>query len=265
MIVEYLISEGVKYVFAVPGHGNTALVDAFVDYQDQIKVLPAMHEQGAAHMADGYYRATGEIAVALGSIGPGATNTLTGLATAYGAAIPLLVITGGVHTYMEHRGVVQEIDRPHGNNFGAMAAPVVKRWWQPKTVEQIPTVMRHAFNAMLEGRRGPVLVEIAQDLQAELGEWSPTDAQRSRASGRSAPDRDQIERAAALLAGARRPVILAGGGAVQSGASDALLEIAEHLGAPVTVSYNGKSAVPEDHELFAWPCGDPGSLPGNEM
>src|SRR3954447_11552888 len=83
MIVEYLISEEVKYVFAIPGHGNTALLDAFVDYKDQISVLPAMHEQGAAHMADGYYRASGKIAAVVTSLGPGATNALTGLATAY--------------------------------------------------------------------------------------------------------------------------------------------------------------------------------------
>ena len=125
MIVEYLISEGVKYVFAVPGHGNTALVDAFVDYKDQITMLPAMHEQGAAHMADGYYRSSGEIAVVLTSIGPGATNALTGLTTAYADSIPILLITGGVHTYMDGRGVLQEIDRPHNNNFPAMASPVV--------------------------------------------------------------------------------------------------------------------------------------------
>src|SRR3954447_15740920 len=98
MIVEYLIAEGVKYVFAIPGHGNTALLDAFVDYQDRITVLPAMHEQGAAHMADGYYRASGEIAVAIASLGPGATNALTGVATAYADSIPFLLITGGVHT-----------------------------------------------------------------------------------------------------------------------------------------------------------------------
>ena len=145
MIADYLISEGVEYVFAVPGHGNTALLDAFVDRKGEITVLPAMHEQGAAHMADGYYRATGKIAVACTSIGPGATNTLTGVATAFADSMPFLLITGAVHTYMEGHGVLQEIDRPHGNNFPRMAEPVVKRWWQPHHVEQIPTVLTHAF------------------------------------------------------------------------------------------------------------------------
>src|ERR1700692_4799656 len=98
VVGQYLISEGVEYVFAVPGHGNTALLDAFVDHREEITGLPAMHEQGAAHMADGHYRATGQIAVVSSSLGPGATNTLTGLTTAYADSIPLLLIAGGVHT-----------------------------------------------------------------------------------------------------------------------------------------------------------------------
>jgi acetolactate synthase I/II/III large subunit len=265
MIAEYLISEGVEYVFAVPGHGNTALLDAFVDHQDEITVLPAMHEQGAAHMADGYYRSTGKVAAVITSMGPGATNSLTGVTTAYADSIPLLLITGGAHTYLENRGLLQEIDRPHGNNFPAMASPVVKRWWQPGRLEQLPTVLHQAFNTMLEGRRGPVLIEIAQDLQAELGEWDPPQPSSSRAAGRVFADPTEIERAAELLASAKRPVLLAGGGVIQSGGSQAFVRIAERLGAPVTTTFNGKGVIPEDHDLFAWPCGDAGSISGNQM
>src|SRR6185295_10092726 len=170
MVVDMLIREGVERVFAIPGHGNTALLDAFVDRADEIDVVPAMHEQGAAHMADGYYRASGKLAVACTSIGPGATNTLTGLTTAFADSMPFLLITGGVHTYMENRGVLQEIDRPHGANFPRMAEPVVKRWWQPSRIDQLQTVLDQAFNAMLEGRRGPVLIDFPQDLQAEYAE-----------------------------------------------------------------------------------------------
>jgi len=127
IVVEHLIREGIEKVFAVPGHGNTALLDAFAD-RAEIDVVPAMHEQGAAHMADGYYRASGKIAACCTSIGPGATNTLTGLTTAFADSQPFLLITGAVHTYMENRGVLQEIDRPHGDNFPRMCEPVVKRW-----------------------------------------------------------------------------------------------------------------------------------------
>ena len=265
MIADYLVSEGVEYVFAVPGHGNTALLDAFVDRKDEITVLPAMHEQGAAHMADGYYRACGKIAVVCTSIGPGATNTLTGVATAFADSMPFLLITGAVHTYMEGHGVLQEIDRPHGNNFPRMVEPVVKRWWQPSHLEQFPRMLTQAFNAMLEGRRGPVLLDIPQDLQAELGEYTAPTPHRRRPSGRSRGDRQSVNRAASLLARAERPVILAGGGVIAAEASDALITLAEHLGAPVTHSFMGKGAIPADHDLYAWPCGDMGSIPGNAI
>jgi acetolactate synthase I/II/III large subunit len=265
MIADYLISEGVEYVFAVPGHGNTALLDAFVDRKGEITVLPAMHEQGAAHMADGYYRACGKIAAACTSIGPGATNTLTGVATAFADSMPFLLITGAVHTYMEGHGVLQEIDRPHGNNFPRMVEPVVKRWWQPSRLDQFPRMLTQAFNAMLEGRRGPVLLDIPQDLQAELGEYTPPTPHRRRPHGRSRGDQQAVARGVSLLARAERPVILAGGGVIAAEASDALIAVAEHVGAPVTHSFMGKGAVPADHDLYAWPCGDMGSIPGNAM
>jgi len=265
IIVDHLIREGVERVFAIPGHGNTALLDAFVDRRGEIEVVPAMHEQGAAHMADGYYRASGKVAVACTSIGPGATNTLTGLATAFADSMPLLLITGAVHTYMENRGVLQEIDRPHGNNFPRMAEPVVKRWWQPSRVDQLPAVLHQAFNTILEGRRGPVLIDVPQDLQAELGEHEPVEPLARRAHGRVAPDPSAVAAAADLLVRARRPVILAGGGVIAAEASAELVAVAERLGAPVTHSFMGKGAIPADHELYAWPCGDMGSIPGNAM
>lgn len=264
MVVDCLIREGVERVFAIPGHGNTALLDAFLDRADEIELVPAMHEQGAAHMADGYYRASGKIAAVCTSIGPGATNTLTGLATAFADSQPMLLLTGAVHTYMENRGVLQEIDRPHGNNFPRMAEPVVKRWWQPHHVEQIPTVLTHAFTAMREGRRGPVLVDIPQDLQAEYGDYERPAARRAP-TPRPSGDPELIADAARVLAGAARPVIVAGGGVIAAGASEELVAVAEWLGAPVTHSFMGKGAIAADHDLYAWPCGDMGSIPGNAM
>jgi len=264
IVVEHLIREGIEKVFAVPGHGNTALLDAFAD-RAEIDVVPAMHEQGAAHMADGYYRASGKLAVACTSIGPGATNTLTGLTTAFADSMPFLLITGGVHTYMENRGVLQEIDRPHGGNFPRMAEPVVKRWWQPSRIDQLQTVLDQAFNAMLEGRRGPVLIDFPQDLQAEYAEVEAPPPGRRRPGGRIAPDPEQIAAAAELLAVAKRPVILAGGGVVSSEATAELIALAEALGAPVTNTFMGDGAMPADHPLYAWPCGDMGSISGNAM
>ena len=265
VVVEHLIREGIEKVFAVPGHGNTALLDAFADRAEEIDVVPAMHEQGAAHMADGYYRASGKLAVACTSIGPGATNALTGLTTAFADSMPFLLITGGVHTYMENRGVLQEIDRPHGASFPRMAEPVVKRWWQPSRIDQLPAVLDQAFNAMLDGRRGPVLIDFPQDLQAEYAEVELLPPGRRRPGGRVAPDPEQIAAAAELLAVAERPVILAGGGVVAAEASDELIALAGALGAPITHSFMGKGAISADHPLYAWPCGDMGSIPGNAM
>ena len=265
IVVEYLIREKVPFAFAIPGHGNTALLDAFVDRKDEITLVPAMHEQGASHMADGYYRATGQIAAVCSSIGPGATNTLTGVATAFADSMPQLLITGGVHTYMTGKGVLQEIDRPHGDNFPRMAEPVVKRWWQPSRIEQIPGVMAQAFNTMLEGRRGPALINLPQDLQADSSEVSLPPPDDRRAHGRLHGDPRDISRAAQLLLKSERIVIVAGGGVIAADASDELVAIAEHVGAAVTTSFMGKGSIPEDHALYAWPCGDLGSIPGNAM
>ncbi|MBC2384317.1 thiamine pyrophosphate-binding protein [Pseudomonas sp. WS 5106] len=265
IVVEYLIREKVPYVFGIPGHGNTALLDAFVDRKSEITLVPAMHEQGASHMADGFYRASGQIAAVCASIGPGATNTLTGIATAFADSLPQLVISGGVHTYMLGKGVLQELDRPHGDNFPRMAEPVVKRWWQPGTVAQLPGVMTQAFNVMLEGRRGPTLINLPQDLQAECAEIELPSPQTHRGHGRLHGDPADIARAVQLLLSAERPVIMAGGGVIAANASDDLVTIAEHVGAAVTTSFMGKGSIPEDHPLYAWPCGDLGSIPGNAM
>jgi len=265
IIVDHLVRENVPYTFGIPGHGNTALLDAFVDRKSEIDVIPSMHEQNASHMADGFYRTSSKIAAVCTSIGPGATNTLTGVATAFADSMPQLLICGGVHTYMMNRGVLQEIDRPHGDNFPRMAEPVVKRWWQPSRVDQLPTVLNQAFNAMLEGRRGPVMINMPQDLQAESATVDIEPAKDRRTDARTFGDPDYITRAARLLLSAKRPVILAGGGVIAADASPELVAIAEYVGAAVTTSFMGKGSIAEDHPLFAWACGDLGSIPGNAM
>ena len=265
VIVDALVREGVTHVFGIPGHGDTALMDAFVDRKEEIQLLPAMHEQNASHMADGFYRSSGKVAGVVTSIGPGATNTLTGIATAFADSLPQIVITGGVHTYMMGRGVLQELDRPHSDNFPRMAEPVVKRWFNPSHVEQIPNMMEQAFNAMLEGRKGPVLVNVPQDVQAEYAEVTIGDGRKRRTAARLFGDPAYIAEAVDLLLAAERPVLLAGGGVIQAEATEELKAISEFIGAPVTTSFMGKGAFPEDHELFACACGDLGSIPGNAM
>jgi acetolactate synthase-1/2/3 large subunit len=263
MIADYLISEGVEYVFAVPGHGNTALLDAFVDRKGEITVLPAMHEQGAAHMADGYYRATGKIAVACTSIGPGATNTLTGVATAFADSMPFLLITGAVHTYMEGHGVLQEIDRPHGNNFPRMVEPVVKRWWQPSRLDQFPRMLSQAFNPCSK-------VAADQSCWTSSGppgrtrHYTPPSPQRRRPHGRSHGDREPPP--------ARRPYCARrtpgdpgrrqGHRGRRQRGSDCRRRAPWGTG---HAFLHGAGAIPADHDLYAWPCGDMCSIPGNAM
>ena len=263
IVVDHLVREGVSHTFGIPGHGNTALLDAFVDRRSDISLVPAMHEQGASHMADGFYRSSGKIAAVATSIGPGATNTLTGVATAFADSMPQLLITGGVHTYMMNRGVLQELDRPHGDNFPRMAEPAVKRWWQPSRLDQLPTILDQAFNVMLEGRRGPALINLPQDLQAESTVVGGGGYEGRRTPALAFGDPTYIAKAVDLLLSAKRPVILAGGGVIAAQASAELVAIAEHVGAAVTTSFMGKGSIPEDHPLFAWACGDLGSIPGN--
>jgi len=144
-----------------------------------------------------------------------------------------------------------------------MAEPVVKRWWQPSRVEQLPDVLNQAFNVMLEGRRGPALINMPQDLQAESATVDMETAKSRRTSARAFGDPEYVTKAARLLLSAERPVILAGGGVIAADASPELVAIAEHVGAAVTTSFMGKGSIAEDHPLFAWACGDLGSIPGN--
>ncbi|HEX9376863.1 MAG TPA: thiamine pyrophosphate-binding protein [Actinomycetota bacterium] len=264
IVAEVLASEGVPYLLSIPGHGNVALLDAFVG-RDDVRVLHVVHEQSAVHIADAYARVTGRPLAVSTSIGPGAANAVAGLPQAYVDGIPLLLVTGSPHTYMRGRGVLQEIERDHPANFPRMAEPVVKRWWQPSHVGELPWTLHRAFNAMLSGRRGPVLVDLAMDLQAESADVEiPAPALR-RAAGGSRPSSVAVERAGRLLAEAERPAIVAGGGVISAGASVLLRELAELLGAAVATTWMGKGTFPEDHELYVWHPGDIGASCANEM
>ena len=127
IIAHYLVREGVPYVVGIPGHGDWAIVDAFADFSDRLTTLQVMHEQSAIHLADGYYRVKGRPLMAFTSIGPGATNTAVGIATAYVDSTAVLLVTGSPHTYMRGRAVLQEIERTHWANFPRMMEPIVKR------------------------------------------------------------------------------------------------------------------------------------------
>jgi acetolactate synthase-1/2/3 large subunit len=264
IIAEYLLKEKIPYIVGIPGHGCLGLIDAFKGKEDKIKILQVRHEQSAVHLADGYYRFSGKPLAVFTSIGPGAINTAVGVATCYVDSTTVLVITGETHTYMFGRGVLQEIERTHDANSPRVLEPIVKRWWQVTKVEQLPDILDRAFNQMLSGRRGPVLISLPMDVQAESANVEIQSTKR-RPESRIPGSSDDIERAADLLLKAKRPVILAGGGVITSDASLELRELAELLQAAVITTMMGKSSFPEDHPLYAWHAGSKGTSCGNKI
>jgi acetolactate synthase-1/2/3 large subunit len=265
IVVEYLVRQGVPVVAGIPGHGSWALTDALLDRQDAIRTVQVMHEQSAVHLADGFYRATGRPILAFTSIGPGATNTVVGMATAYVDSTAVALMTGSPHTYMRGAGLLQELDRRHVADNPRIFEPVVKEWWQPSRVDELPFVLHRAWNQMLSGRPGPILLDLPMDVLAESADVTLPDPERREARGRVRPAADDVERAARLLAGATRPVIVAGGGAIGADAAVQILALAERLGAPVVTTWNGKGAIDETHELAAQTIGDTASSCGNEL
>jgi acetolactate synthase-1/2/3 large subunit len=266
IVVETLIREGVPYIVGIPGHGTLGLSDALIG-QNRLQPLQVRHEQAAVHLADGYYRVAGVPLAVFTSIGPGAMNTVIGVASCYVDSIPVLVLTGNSHTHMAGRGVLQEIERQHDAHSLAVFEPIAKRVWRPSSVERLPRILQRVFATMLTGRRGPVVVDLPMDVQcasADVGDALP-DPRAYRPSGPVLPDPDLIAQAGELLAQAERPVIVAGGGVIAAAAWGELRQLAELLGAPVVTTMMGKGAFPEDHPLSGFHGGSKGTTCGNAL
>jgi acetolactate synthase-1/2/3 large subunit len=265
VVVDYLIKENVPYAIGIPGHGCLGLVDALFKSKDKISVIQARQEMSAVHMADGYYRITGKPLAVFTSIGPGAINTAIGLATAYVDSTAVLALTGDTHVHMFGRGVLQEIERTHSANFPRVLEPIVKRYWQAVSVEQLPHIMQRAFSQMLSGRRGPVLIDLPMDVQADSADVKIPAPHERKSATRIKADPAAVEQAARLLASAKRPVILAGGGVNTAEAWDELQTLAEFLGSAVVTTMMGKNSFPEDHPLYGWHAGSKGTTVGNAL
>jgi acetolactate synthase-1/2/3 large subunit len=265
VIARSLKEYGVKYVAAIPGHGAWAMLDAFLQPDSAIPVIQVFHEQSAVHMADGYFRASGRPMAAMTSVGPGATNTIIGLATAFADSTSLVLITGAPPTHMQGHGTMQELERSYQNDFGSLVRHVTKRRWSAASAGALPFVMHRLFSSMLTGRPGPVHLEVPMDVQAEMADVQIHDLRARLPVGRAYPDPEAIAEAAQLLRSAERPVIVVGGGAISSEASEELLELAESVGSAVVTTWNGKGGFPEDHPLFAGSVGQTGTVPGNSI
>lgn len=243
IVVETLIQEGVPYIVGIPGHGTLGLSDALIG-QDRLKVLQPRHEQAAVHLADGYYRIAGVPLAVFTSIGPGAMNTVIGVASCYVDSIPVLVLTGNSHTHMAGRGVLQEIERQHDANSLAVFEPITKRVWQPTNTNRLRRTLQRAFAEMLTGRRGPVVVDLPMDVQADDAEVDLQPPSVYRPTSPIQPDVDFIAAASAW---------------------DELRTLAEFLGAPVVTTMMGKGAFPEDHPLSGFHGGSKGTTCGNTL
>ncbi len=265
IVAQTLTEYGIEYIAGIPGHGNWTLTDAFLQDGCKVKFIQVMHEQSAIHMADGYYRACGKPMAATTSVGPGATNTVIGLATAYADSTSIFFINGSPSTHMKGHGVMQEIERQQENSFPRIMEEVTKRSYSPIRVEEIPFTMHRAFNTMLTGRRGPVHVELPMDLQCESADISIHDLDKRMPIGVTHPAPEAVTRAVKLLLAAERPVICAGGGAISADASEALTALAERLSAAVSFTWNGKGAISEDHELCIGAVGQTGTSCGNKI
>ena len=236
-------------------------------FNDPVSKLPfiqVMHEQSAIHIADAHYRVTGQPIASCTSIGPGATNTIIGLATAHCDSTALLLITGSAATHMRGHGVMQELDRFASPDFPHIVAPVTKRTFDVIRADQVPFVMHRAWNAMTTGRPGPVHIEVPLDVQVETTDIEIAELDKRLPVGKPRADGRAIEAAINLLLTARRPCIVVGDGAITANATPELTVLVEKLGIPVVFTWNGKGALAEDNPMCAGTAGWPGSVPGNK-
>jgi len=257
-LMRALEKEGVKEVFGLPGGANLPMYDEFA--RCDIRHILTRHEQSAAHMADGFGRVSRKPGVCFATSGPGATNILTGIATAQADSAPMVAITGQVPVPMIGRDAFQESD------IIGMANPVVKYAFQPREASEIPEVIRKGFFIAETGRPGPVLIDIPKDVQQDEAEMVFPDEFKIRGYHPWAdPDMVNVEKAINMLLSAEKPVILAGGGTIISSAFAELQAIAELLMMPVVTTFKGKGAFPENHPLSLGPIGMHGHAEANRI
>ncbi len=244
IVMECLIREGVEVMFGYPGGAILPTYDAMTRYP-QLKHVLVRHEQGAAHMADGYARATGKVGVAIATSGPGATNLVTGIGTAMMDSSPIVCITGQVSRGAIGSDAFQEID------ITGITIPITKHNYLVTDVNDLAYIIKEAFHIARTGRPGPVLIDIPKDIQNAVTEFVYPEQEIVLRGYRPTihASEEQIEDAITLIKNAKKPVILAGHGVVMAGATQELQELAEQAQIPVTLTLLGKGAIPENHPL----------------
>ena len=256
IIVECLLEQGVDTVFGYPGGAVLNIYDALYEYSDKIHHILTAHEQGASHAADGYARTTGKTGVVIATSGPGATNLVTGIATAYMDSIPMVAITGNVAVDLLGRDSFQEVD------ITGITMPITKHNFVVKRVEDLAGTIREAFRIAASKRPGPVLIDVPKDITAAVTEYTPADP--LPLAPLPEMKEETVQQAAQMLKEAKRPLIYAGGGVISSGATEEIIQLAEKLQAPVCCSVMGLGGFPADHPLFAGMIGMHGTYAANK-
>lgn len=261
IVIECLKEQGVDTVFGYPGGAILNVYDELYKHRDEIRHILTSHEQGASHAADGYARATGKVGACLATSGPGATNLVTGIATAYMDSIPIVAITCNVGVSLLGKDSFQEID------IAGITMPITKYSFIVKDVTKLADTIRKAFRIAKTGRPGPVLVDIPKDITAKVTEYIPEELGKctKEDSSRKTPrmDEQRFDRVISMLEEAEKPFVFVGGGAVLSGASQELKEFVDKLDAPVTDSLMGKGAFPGTDPRYTGMLGMHGTKASN--
>lgn len=242
ILVETLIEQGVDTVFGYPGGAVLDIYEALYQRSDKITHYITSHEQGASHAADGFARASGKVGVVIATSGPGATNLVTGIATAFLDSTPMVAITGNVGMSLLGKDSFQEVD------ITGVTMPITKHNYIVKNVNELADTIREAFTLAASGRPGPILIDIPKNIQNDVCEYIPAPPVQRL----SAPEYENadIDEAVKLIKASKKPFIFAGGGVVLSDTSDLLLKLAETIDAPIGTSMMGISAVPRNHKSF---------------
>lgn len=241
IIVKCIEEQGVDTVFGYPGGSILDVFDALYEEKDKVTQILTCHEQGASHAADGYARATGKTGVVIATSGPGATNLVTGIATAFMDSVPMVAITGNVGTGSLGRDSFQEVD------ITGVTMPVTKHNYMIKDVTRLAETLREAFFIAASGRPGPVLVDVPKDIQQAVTEYEPAAPRQIKPYFHES---EYVDRAVELINAAKRPVMYVGGGCVISGASEELVEVSEKMDIPVACSMMGLGCFPASHPNF---------------
>jgi acetolactate synthase-1/2/3 large subunit len=256
IIIECLKEQGVDTIFGFPGGAVLNTYDALYKNKEFIRHILTAHEQGASHAADGYARATGKVGVVFATSGPGATNLVTGLATAYMDSIPVVAFTGNVSTTLLGRDSFQEVD------ITGITMPITKHNYIVKDVEKLADTIREAFHIAQEGRPGPVLIDVPKDVSAAMAEYVPME-RKSFSPSFEAVKPSAIDKTIRLLKECSRPMLYVGGGVIRSSAQQELAEFIEKIDTPMGVSLMGNGAVSADHPRFTGMIGMHGTRVSN--